>query len=112
MLWNCGHAANRVLIHDYVKDKPGDFLHRFGWLKDDQIGHLWGGWNYLVGEDPPGGASLYHYTLGVPGFKYYADHYASCRWHITLVKALKCGNEIPSEMVQRAEKRVGDDIKP
>jgi len=112
MLWNCGHAANRVLTHEYIRDKPGDFLHRFGWLKDEQIGDLWGGWNYLVGEQPPSSSSLYHYTLGVPGFKHYVDDHASWHWHTTLVKALKCGNEIPSAMVERAEERVGTDMKP
>lgn len=57
--------------------KSGAFLHRFQWLKDNEIGDIGVDWNYLVGEyygkyefedwyrRPP---SLIHYTLGGPIF--------------------------------------------
>src|SRR6185312_12894549 len=38
MLWNCNHMANRILTPEFVREAPGSFLHRFSWLKDEQIG--------------------------------------------------------------------------
>ena len=107
MLWNCGHAANWILKPEYVASAPAKDLHRFAWLKDAQIGELPHWWNYLVGEDPPGAASLYHYTLGVPGIKHYADSPASWHWHLKLLNALQCAGEDPGEVVERAQTRIG-----
>jgi hypothetical protein len=110
MLWNCSHAANLVLAPSFVADKDPSYLHRFYWLKDDQIGELPSTWNYLVGEEAPASARLFHYTLGVPGFKYYADDFGSWHWHTNLIRALRCGSETPSTMVIRSEERVGERI--
>lgn len=81
MLWNCAHPANRILTPEFVEQSPGSLLHRFGWLKDDQIGELPDIWNALAVEQNIAGASLVHYTLGSPGM----DHYAHCdgadHWH-------------------------------
>ena len=107
VLWNCSHAANKVLTPEYVGDKSGDFLHRFQWLSDDQIASLPPEWNVLVREDPPSGGALFHYTLGIPGFDYYKDDYGSWHWHGSLVRALRCGRDKPSTVVKRAEERVG-----
>ena len=108
MLWNCGHFANRCLTKDYVRHSGGEHLHRFQWLKDAQIGSLPSDWNHLVGEDPPGGAKLDHYTLGVSGIRHYADYPNSWRWHSALVKSLQCAGEDPVQMVRRAQERVGE----
>lgn len=106
ILWNCAHYANRVLTPEYVAKAGGEHLHQFKWLKDEHIGELFHGWNHLVGEDPPGKASLYHYTLGVSGIKHYADDYASWHWHNTLIRSLECAGEKAGEMVKRSEDRV------
>lgn len=107
ILWNCSHFSNRVLVPDYVQDCPPSFLHRLGWVADKDIGELPTDWNHLVGEYPPAGPNVYHYTLGVPGLKHYADDTGSWKWHVCLRNALECAGEIPSEMVKRAEERVG-----
>jgi len=105
MLWNCGHFANRILTPDYVASAGGAALHRFQWLKDEQIGELAADWNHLVGEDPPGPAKLYHYTLGVSGIKHYADDHGSWKWHKALVNSLECAGQDRVKMVERAEAR-------
>lgn len=107
ILWDCGHYGNRGLTPDYVSHADPAVVHRFGWLRDDQIGSLPQDWNYLVGEHPPGPALLRHYTLGVPGIKHYADDHGSWEWHRFLVSSLECGGEVASQMVKRAEDRVG-----
>lgn len=81
ILWNCGHYANRRLTPEVVMESPGSFLHRFEWLNDAQIGELPPDWNVLVGEQDTAGASLLHYTLGVPGFDHYRDCDGSLHWH-------------------------------
>lgn len=67
MLFNCDHPANeRLTLHD-VNTRPGRWLHRFGWLHDDEIGELPGEWNWLVGvQDKPESPAIAHYTLGTP----------------------------------------------
>jgi lipopolysaccharide biosynthesis glycosyltransferase len=108
MLWNCGFYPNRILTPEFVGTAGGKFLHRFEWLNDEQIYALPRWWNHLVNEDAPGGASLYHYTLGVPGIKHYADDTASWKWHRALIQALECAGENEPAMVKRAEDRVGE----
>jgi hypothetical protein len=72
VLWNPAHESNAVLTPSLVNTSSGSYLHRFTWLKDEEIGELPPTWNYLVGE------SLYpefsmsnlpmnaHFTLGSP----------------------------------------------
>jgi len=81
ILWNCAHAANRLLTPEFITESPGSFLHRFSWLKDSQIGELPPEWNALSMEQDTGAASLIHYTLGAPGFAHYAHCDASEPWH-------------------------------
>lgn len=107
ILWNCDHFGNRVLTPEFVKAAPPAFLHRFQWLQDEQIGTLPTWWNHLVSEDPPGPASLSHFTLGVPGIKHYANDNASWAWHGALLRALECAGEDPVQMTQRAQERIG-----
>lgn len=57
----------RALTPGYVETAPGLELHRFGWLRDEDIGGLPREWNWLVGEfEPNPSARLLHYTLGGP----------------------------------------------
>lgn len=80
MLINCGHPSNRTLTKELVNDPKinGAYLHRFSWLKDDEIGELDHTWNYLVGvyndiEHP----KLIHHTEGGPWF----ENYRNCEFH-------------------------------
>lgn len=67
ILWNCGHPANQALTPDVLNAWPGRELHRFGWLRDDQIGALPANWNHLVGLSAPSpDVALAHFTLGTP----------------------------------------------
>ena len=61
ILWDCAFWPNRVLTPDYVKNRTGSWLHRFGWLCDDMIGELPKEWNHLTMEYAPNDkAKLYH----------------------------------------------------
>jgi hypothetical protein len=83
--WNCQHEANRALTVEMVNSVPGRDLHRFSWLKDEDIGALHPRWNYLIGHtknvDNP---TLVHFTEGGPWLEAYrnvefADEYRSVR---------------------------------
>ena len=67
MVFDCEHPSNKKLTVEMVNTLPGRDLHRFCWLKDDEIGALPPEWNYLVGHtknvtDP----KIVHFTDGVP----------------------------------------------
>lgn len=67
VLWNCDHPSTRALTVEMVNTLPGRDLHRFCWLKDEEIGSLPLEWNYLIGEDMPKmRPKLLHLTLGTP----------------------------------------------
>ena len=68
ILFNCGHPANRVLDLEMVNTKDPGFLHRFSWLKDEEIGKLPFHWNYLEGWYKSDDARAVHYTRGGPWF--------------------------------------------
>jgi hypothetical protein len=91
-IWNCGYLPNRVLTPEYVEKAPGSYLHRFEWLKDEQVGALPAEWNHLTMEYPPRAnddAKLYHYTVGAPCFGgEYADQEGGGEWQRTLRNAL------------------------
>jgi hypothetical protein len=87
VLWNCAHPSNRILSREFVEDAGGIFLHRFQWLRDDEIGSLPLTWNWLVREYPDAEPQLAHYTLGVPGFAEYRNDDGG-EWMHTLSRAL------------------------
>lgn len=67
ILWNCDHPAHHRLTLDMVNFWPGSCLHRFCWLKDEEIGSLPAEHNWLVGVQPkPANPQIAHYTLGGP----------------------------------------------
>lgn len=76
--FNCHHPSNREFMLDVreLTTATGMFLHRFQWLKDDEIGKLPIDFNWLVGEYVkeknfrPIGC---HYTNGGPWFPEYMD---------------------------------------
>jgi lipopolysaccharide biosynthesis glycosyltransferase len=72
MLMN--NAQCTALTPDYVETATGLDLHRFKWLKDEQIGEIPGRWNHLVDYDPPlpiDQISNLHFTIGGPYFEEY-----------------------------------------
>ncbi len=74
ILWNCGYSPNRMLTPEFVAKADGSFLHRFSWLKNEEVGDLPQAWNRLVMEqDVSDDDRLLHYTIGIPGFAEYAD---------------------------------------
>ncbi len=89
MLWNCGYMPNRMLTPDMVEKASGEFLHRFQWLRDEEIGEIPAQWNRLVLEQeivPED--KLLHYTIGTPCFSEYSDCDGAEEWHSTLARAL------------------------
>ena len=81
ILWNCEHSANRLLTPSRIKGLTGEFLHRFQWLHDGEIGELPRTWNWLVGEYPKNEyAHLLHYTIGTPCFEDYIDCDNASTW--------------------------------
>lgn len=82
ILWNCSHFSNLKLTPDFVSKKDGAYLHRFQWLRDDEIGEIPPEWNWLAEEYPHNeNAKLFHYTLGTPCFPEYRDCDHSEEWH-------------------------------
>ena len=82
VLWNCGHPSNKKSDLELVNDPDttGAFLHRFSWLKDEEIGSISHEWNWLVGwykEPEDGKPKGIHYTEGGPWF----ENYRNCDYH-------------------------------
>jgi len=80
MMFNCAHPSNKMLDQDLVNNPEvnGAYLHRFSWLKDEEIGSLDHTWNYLVGVyDDLEKPNLIHYTEGGPWF----ENYRNCEFH-------------------------------
>ena len=89
ILWNCGHPSNRQVDLEMVNTQTGQYMHRFQWLKDEEIGELKPEWNWLAGwyEESPevGKPKAIHYTEGGPWFQ----EYRRCPYHKTWKKYLK-----------------------
>jgi lipopolysaccharide biosynthesis glycosyltransferase len=82
MLWNCGHANNKQLTPTAIQQHTGEYLHRFCWLADNQIGTLPLEWNWLPDEYGVNTqAKLLHYTLGTPCFHEFVDTPQATEWH-------------------------------
>lgn len=80
ILWNCAHPANKVITPEVVNSQTGQYLHRFQWLQDNEIGNLAPEWNWLAGwynEPQDGQPKAIHYTEGGPWFK----EYRRCPYH-------------------------------
>lgn len=82
VLWNCSHPSNRKVDLAYVNTASAMELHRFMWLKDEEIGELDVRWNWLVGEydQPPFDVKNVHWTLGGPYFTEYSQVDFSEEW--------------------------------
>jgi len=76
VLWNSGHPSNKALTKEMVNTETGQFLHRFSWLKDEEIGEIPIQWNWLVNwykEPEDGSPKALHFTEGGPWFKGYEN---------------------------------------
>ena len=81
MAFNCEHKANRKLTAELINSVPGRDLHRFCWLKDNQIGALRPRFNWLAGvtqgvDDP----CIVHWTEGGPWLEQYRDVAFADEW--------------------------------
>lgn len=81
MLINGSHPANFGLTLERINTMSGKDLHRFAWLRDDEIGRLPPEWNWLVGVQPkPATPKLAHYTLGGPWLPGWSAHEHDDLW--------------------------------
>ena len=83
MLLNRTHPANKGLTLDLLNGVPGRDLHRFCWLKDEEIGYLDSKWNHLVGVKtiaPSTNPGLVHFTNGGPWLPQYKDVEYADEW--------------------------------
>jgi hypothetical protein len=86
MLFNRAHPANEALDFKLLNSVPGRDLHRFCWLRDEDIGFLDVRWNHLadvVGcrSDNP---RIVHYTNGGPWLKAYHDAEYADEWRAAM----------------------------
>lgn len=85
MAFNCNHPANKALTVDLINTVPGRDLHRFCWLKDEDVGELGPEWNWLAGHsDPAIDAKIAHFTLGTPDMRGYEKQRYADEWWLTL----------------------------
>lgn len=83
MLFNCAHPSHRKLTVALLNTRPGRDLHRFCWLKDEEIGTLAPEWNHLVNVsdlDDPDRVALAHFTLGTPNLPHVAPSVFDGEW--------------------------------
>ena len=82
IVWNCAHPSNNAVNLDFIGDADAATLHRFLWLKDEEIGELSVKWNWLVGEydNPTEDIKVLHWTLGGPYFDDYSNTEFSDQW--------------------------------
>jgi len=81
MLFNCAHPANARLDIDLINSRPGRDLHRFCWLRDEEIGALDPAWNWLSGVSAPvADPGLVHFTEGLPNMPGYENSLYAQEW--------------------------------
>ena len=85
--------SNKVVTKDFqiIPEITGAYLHRFSWLKDEEIGSIDLTWNYSVGVpyndiDKP---KLIHYTEGGPWFENYRDCEFHAEWKTELYNMME-----------------------
>lgn len=94
VLWNCGHEENKKVTKALVNDlgTTGQYLHRFQWITDKNIGNISHEWNWLVNwykESKDGKPKALHYTEGGPWFKEYQKCEYAADWYIAEKDYLK-----------------------
>ncbi len=87
MAFNCDHPSNAALTVDLVNSVPGRDLHRFCWLKDDEIGELPPEWNWIPGvSDSSLTPKCVHWSEGGPWFEAFRDVPYADEWRKHLVR--------------------------
>lgn len=78
MVFNGRHSSTKKLTPLTVANQSPEWLHRFGWCKDSEIGSIRIHWNWLVGDygipDLMTPKAL-HYTNGGPWNDVWGQHY-------------------------------------
>lgn len=92
VVWNCEHPDNKKVTPHFVNTASAMDLHRFTWLKDEDIGELSMKWNWLVGEyeNPPADVKVAHWTIGGPYFTEYQNADFADEWFEEQKKILFC----------------------
>jgi lipopolysaccharide biosynthesis glycosyltransferase len=80
VLWNCAHPSNSVVTPELVNTESGMYMHRFMWLKDEEIGEIPYQWNYLSDWYQTNDPKLVHFTEGGPWFEEYSNCEYSKEW--------------------------------
>lgn len=83
MVLNCDHPDVKALTPEIVNSASPAFLHRFGWVSDDDaIGSLDLDWNFLGGEYPKPDKlpRVVHFTNGGPWFDEWQDVDYADQW--------------------------------
>lgn len=94
VLFNCAHPANKVLTKEFIESQSGAYLHRFGWLRDYEIGYLPAEWNWLEKEYAHNDdTKLVHWTVAGPYFKGYEDADYSTEWAEEYKAMTRCDQE-------------------
>jgi len=89
ILWNCNHLSHKILTPKFIQQKTGAFLHRFSWIKDEEIGELEKEWNWLAMEyEEKNDINLIHYTIGTPCFEEYQNKSLSSYWKKSFLNML------------------------
>jgi hypothetical protein len=100
ILWNCEHPSNQQLNPELINKTTGQFLHRFEWLSDHEIGKLDFRYNFLVGWNDPNSVKpvAYHWTEGGPWF----PEYVNCPFNNVWIKyLLEYADEIGKDHVMQ-----------
>ena len=89
ILWNCKHPSHKVLTPKFIQKQSGAYLHRFSWIKDNEIGELIKEWNWLAMEyEEKDDINLIHYTIGTPCFKEYENTSLASYWKKSFLNLL------------------------
>ena len=89
ILWNCNHASHKILNPEFIQKQTGAFLHRFSWIKDDEIGEIEKEWNWLAMEyEEKNDIKLIHYTIGTPCFEEYQNKSLASYWKKSFLNML------------------------
>lgn len=79
MLMNCSHWAWKKIHTGTINALSGQYLHRFEFLNDSEIGELPKEWNHLIAEEEHNqAAKIAHFTVGLP--VWYPDHKFAHEW--------------------------------
>jgi lipopolysaccharide biosynthesis glycosyltransferase len=84
ILWNCGHPKNQKLTPELVNMASGQYLHRFAWLDNSDIGAIDKEWNWLINwyhESQNSRPKALHFTEGGPWHELYKDCEYSNLWN-------------------------------